>query len=96
MARIEWTEEAREDLGRIARFLWEKDQEVANRATSEILKGIRLLKTSPRLGRPVGDETERRALSIPFGSGAYIVHYILRDPETVVVLRLWHSREVRR
>ena len=32
---------------------------------------------------------------IPFGIGAYVLRYRIHD-ETVVVIRVWHSREVRR
>jgi toxin ParE1/3/4 len=97
MARVEIGARARADLDRLARFLWEKgEEEAAVRALEKIVEGIELLTSSPRLGRPLGDGTERRVLSIPFGTGAYIIHYMLKDESTVVVLRVWHSREQRR
>jgi plasmid stabilization system protein ParE len=40
------------------------------------------------------DETERREISVPFGAGAYVLRYRLHD-ETIVVIRVWHSREAR-
>lgn len=52
-----------------------------------------LLETSPRLGRPVQDTTERQELVLPFGSSAYIVSYILQDEETVIILQVYNSRE---
>jgi plasmid stabilization system protein ParE len=97
MARVEIKARARADLDRLARFLWEKgEEEAAVRALEKIVEGIELLTSSPRLGRPLGDGTERRELSIPFGTGAYIIHYMLKDESTMVVLRVWHSREQRR
>ncbi len=93
MARVVWRVKAREDVDRLARFLWEKNEKVAVRALEVILEGAELLVSSPRLGRPLGDGTERRALSLPFGFGAYIIHYMLKNEETVVILRVWHSRE---
>jgi toxin ParE1/3/4 len=97
MARVEIRARARADLDRLARFLWEKgEEEAAVRALEKMVEGIELLTSSPRLGRPLGDGTERRVLSIPFGTGAYIIHYMLKDESTVVVLRVWHSREQRR
>jgi hypothetical protein len=44
------------------------------------------------VGRPVGDDTERRELVVPFGAGAYVLRYRIQD-ETVVITRVWHSRE---
>ena len=97
MARVEIRARARVDLDRLARFLWEKgEEEAAVRALEKIVEGIELLTSSPRLGRPLGDGTERRVLSIPFGTGAYIIHYMLKDESTVVILRVWHSKEQRR
>lgn len=95
MARVEWRARARLDVERLTDFWWEKQPEMAIRAARVIADGGRLLASSPRLGRPMGDGTNRRALSLPFGSGAYIIHYMLKDENTVVVLRIWHSREQR-
>jgi hypothetical protein len=39
------------------------------------------------------DTTGRRELIIPFASGAYVLHCMLEDRETIVILRVWHSRE---
>jgi len=93
MARLIWRRRARADIDRLTEFLWEKDEEAAVRALKVILEGAELLASAPRLGRPMGDKTERRALSLPFGTGAYMLHYMLQDENTVVILRVWHSRE---
>ena len=97
MARVVIRASARADLDRLARFLWENGGEkAAVRALEASVKGIELLEASPRLGRPLGDGSGRRELSIPFGSGAYIVRYMIKDEGTTVILRVWHSRENRR
>lgn len=95
MARVEWRAKARLDVERLIDFLWEKQPDVAVRAARIMADGGRLLESSPRLGRPISDGTGRRALSLPFGSGAYILHYMLKDENTVIILRVWHSREQR-
>lgn len=94
MARLVWKARARADLDRLARFLWEKDEEVAVRALDVLLKGTELLVSSPRLGRPLGDGTERRVLSLSFGAGAYVIDYML-EGEATVILRVRHNREQR-
>ena len=57
--------------------------------------GAARLVDAPEIGRPLADGTGRRELLIPFGAGAYGLRYRIHD-ETVVVIRVWHSREVRR
>lgn len=43
----------------------------------------------------MADGTERRELSVNFGSGAYILRYIVEEDDTLVILRMKHSREQR-
>jgi len=33
---------------------------------------------------------------VPFGGGAYVIHYLIEEDDTIVVVRIWHSREARR
>jgi len=40
------------------------------------------------------DDTGRRELFIPFGASAYVLRYRIHD-DTLVVIRVWHSREER-
>lgn len=96
MARLEVRPRAQADLDRLARFLWEKgEDEAAARALAKIAEGMELLTISPRLGRPLGDKTGRRELVVTFGAGAYLLRYMLRDENTVVILRVKHSKEQR-
>lgn len=95
MARITWHRQSKIDVKRLLEFLQTTHPEAAKRAARTIVEGARLLESSPRLGRPLADGTERRELVLSFGSGAYILRYILEDETTVVVLRVRHSKEQR-
>ena len=95
MPTVKWLPEALADIERLHSFLNSKNPEAAARAATAILGGARLLKTTPRIGRPMPDETNRRELFMAFGAGAYVIRYIPEDVDTVVVIRVWHSREDR-
>lgn len=96
MAQVKWLPEAATDLRRLHSFLWEHDQEAADNAAGRILEGVKLLKASPRLGRPMSnDDTERRELFMSFGAGAYVIRYRFEDNDSVVIIRVWHSKENR-
>ena len=95
MITVKWLPEAVSDIERIHSFLKEKNPEAASRAAQTILNGAILLKSAPRIGRPMPDETGRRELFVPFGAGAYVLRYMQEDKNTVVVIRVWHSREDR-
>jgi len=94
-AKVVWRERALADTERLYGFLYEKNEEAARKSAQVILRGSLLLKTSPRLGRPVADGTQRRELFIPFGSSFYVLRYFLYSESTVVIVRVWHSRENR-
>lgn len=97
MSEVKWLPEAVDDVNRLYEFLNSKDPEVASNAVGTILKGARLLGAHPRLGRPMTgeDKTERREVFVSFGAGAYVLRYRLGDAMTVVIIRVWHSRENR-
>jgi plasmid stabilization system protein ParE len=92
--RILWLPEALVDLERLYDFLVERDPEAAERAIRTIEDGADRLGELPELGRPMDDDTGRRELFVPFGAGAYVFRYRLHQ-DTVVILRVWHSREER-
>jgi plasmid stabilization system protein ParE len=95
MAKIKWLPEALADIERLYAFLKDKDIEAAARAANSILQGIDILEASPRVGRPMPDETGRRELFVAFGAGAYVLRYILETDDVVIIIRVWHSRENR-
>ncbi len=95
MAEVKWLPEALDDLERLFAFLREKNPSAAVRAAQTILDGADLLLTSPRLGRPMPDQTQRRELFLPFASSAYVLRYMLEGDDTPVIIRVWHNREVR-
>jgi plasmid stabilization system protein ParE len=92
--RLVWLPEAQADIQRLYNFLRERDPRAAERAIRAMQLGAQRLLEFPHLGRRIDDETERREVSVPFGAGAYILRYRMHD-ETIVVLRVWHSREGR-
>lgn len=95
MARLKWLPEAIQDFERLYFFLLDIDLEAANRAASILLKGSDLLKASPRIGRRMPDNGDRHELFIAFGAGAYVIRYKIEEKDTVIIIRIWHSRENR-
>ena len=93
MARVRWLPEALGDIERLYQFLMDKDANAASRAAGCILDGAELIVRNPRIGRHMGDETDRRELFVAFGAGAYVLRYTLLNSSTVVIIRVWHSRE---
>ncbi len=93
--QLKWLPEAIADVDRLHAFLREKSPGAAARAARAILDGADRLQELPELGRPLADETGRRELFLPFGAGAYVLRYKLENPSSVVIVRVWHSREER-
>jgi plasmid stabilization system protein ParE len=93
MPALMWLPEALEDFERLHRFLFEISPDAAARAAGAILAGAGDLIEHPRQGRPLDDG--RREWFIRFGVGAYVLRYRIDPQGTVVVIRVWHSREDR-
>lgn len=91
---VRWLAPALDDIRRLYEFLLQRDRRAAGRAARAIRAGATRLGDAPEIGRPLADGTGRRELQIPFGAGAYVLRYRIQD-ETVVVIRVWHSREAR-
>ena len=95
MPTVKWLPEALDDLERLFAFLQEKSPPAAARAAATIRQGADLLVTMPRLGRLMADETARRELFLPFAAGGYVLRYRVENDNTVIIIRVWHSREQR-
>ena len=93
MSKIKWLPEALADTERLHAFLYDKNPKAAARAMAAILKGSEALKSMPRAGRPMPDDTERREWFAPLNKGAYVLRYMLEDDDTPVIIRVWHCRE---
>ena len=89
-----WLPQAQADIQRLYDFLLERDPGAAERAIRAIQLGAQRLLEFPRIGRRMDDDTERRELYVPFGAGAYVLRYRIHE-DTIVVIRVWHSREER-
>ncbi len=92
--KLRWLPAAYEDIERLYDFLIAKSPDAAARAMELILDGRESLESMPEIGKPINDETGSRELLLPFGAGAYVLRYKL-EGEAVVVIRVWHSREIR-
>lgn len=89
-----WLPEARDDVDRLYRFLVEENPRAAEKAMRLIAAGGARLQAHPEVGRSMGDEMGRRELCLPFGSGGYVLRYVITADE-IVVIRVWHAREDR-
>lgn len=86
--------EAFDDLQRLRAFLASESPNAAARTVRLLEAAIESLADLPQRGRPASPDI--RELVVPFGRSAYILRYaLISEAETVVVLRLWHSREDR-
>lgn len=94
MPRVVWRRRARDDLKRLHEFLLAKDRDASARAAKAILAGVRALRATPRMGRPMEDRSGRREWLIPFGAAGYVVRYGIAPEGTIVILRVWHTREL--
>lgn len=93
MHRIVLTERARADFDRLHAFIAAKSPRSAKRAKQRIIEGIDLLALFPHSGVVVKGDI--RNAFIRFGRSGYVVRYKI-DADTVLITRMWHSKEDRR
>ena len=89
-----WLPDAITDLIRLRKFIQDKNPSAAKRAASKIKEGSLTLMSNPESGRPVEGLSSFREILIPFGAGSYVLRY-REDNVTIVVVRVWHSKEDR-
>ena len=89
--------EALGDIDRLYKFLIDAGNPLAaQKAMLAIDEGAQMLQESPYLGVPMEQGSAYRQLFIPFGKRAYVLrHRIDVANDTLVVVRVWHSREAR-
>ncbi len=93
MPQLIWSPAALRDVGRLYRFLAEKNPDAARRAVKSIREGMNILRDQPGVGRPAEDmEPEFREWFITFGDSGYVSLYRF-DGETAVTLTVRHQRE---
>ena len=59
MPRLIWSPEALLDIQRLYRFLAAKSPEAAKRAVKAIREAVKILASSPEVGRPVAEMDQR-------------------------------------
>lgn len=91
--KLKFRPAARRDVKRLAAFLGEAPQAVAD-ALIDILESeaTRLART-PFIGRPLRD-TPLREWIVRYGRSAYIIRYAVSDT-AVTITRIWHGKEDR-
>ena len=93
MAQVELSHHALADLGRLRRWLADKNPGAAKRAAAEIEQGIAQLGQFPLMGHESGG-VGGRELAIDFGRNGYLVRYRVFG-DRVIVTRIFHGRERR-
>lgn len=91
---VVWLPDAVTDLVRLRKFIQDKNPSAAQRAASKIKEGALTLMSNPESERPVEGLSSFREILIPFGAGNYVLRY-REDNVTIVVVRVWHSKEDR-
>ena len=92
MMRIQWTSKALTDLLRLHEFLARRNKPAAALVMRSLAVAPDRLKDQPRIGERLEEFEPREVRRIVVG------HYELRyevQRSSVVVLRLWHTRESR-
>jgi plasmid stabilization system protein ParE len=96
MAQVIWLPDALDDVARLYDFLVEKNPQATRNAALCIKTAAQRLEMFPESGRPMDDESGRREVFTAFGAGAHVLRYRLNADGDVVIIRAWHSRELRR
>ncbi len=92
--RLQFTQEALDDLDRNYDYLLPLDIALAERATLAIRKAVIALTDFPFSARkPDPDNPFQRELLIPFGSSGYVALFEIEDDHTVTILAVRHQRE---
>jgi len=91
--KIVWHHEAVLDQQRLFNYLKSVNPAAAQKAAELIRLGTESLREWPNRCRPMDDGSGRRELIIQFGSGAYVLRYVV-DDDLIIIIRVWHSKEI--
>jgi len=91
--KIVWHHEAVLDQYRLFNHLKSVNPAAARKAAELIRQGAQSLQEWPNRCRPMDDGSGRRELIVQFGSGAYVLRYVLQG-NVIAILRVWHSKEL--
>lgn len=64
-------------------------------AAARILEAVDVLSQFPLAGKRLADDDERREVFVAHGAGAYVLRYRMDAESSVVVIRVYHSRQIR-
>ncbi|HJV03044.1 MAG TPA: type II toxin-antitoxin system RelE/ParE family toxin [Burkholderiaceae bacterium] len=92
MPTLTWHPAALGDVARLYDFLASNNPSAARRGVKAIRSAANQLLNNPRLGTPYAEFREWPA---KFGRRAYVLRYLVLDNGDVLIVRVWHSRELR-
>ena len=92
--KLQYSQDALEDLERLRAFIAAHNPTAANLVSSRLIEGVQALKSHPRLGHSVQKAPDPKSIR-DLVLGDYIVRYLILA-ERIVVLRIWHHREQER
>ncbi|MDP1736700.1 MAG: type II toxin-antitoxin system RelE/ParE family toxin [Caulobacter sp.] len=84
---------AEDDIDRLTDFLMGRDIRAALNVADLLWSAVASLREFSERGVP-GRRPGHRALFVPFGRGAYVIHYVVYE-RSVVVIQIFHSLEDR-
>jgi plasmid stabilization system protein ParE len=90
--RLVWSPQSQADLARLHRFLARKSRTAATAALRTLRGGARRFLEHPRMGQKLETFPHREVRRLLLGD--YELRYEVRA-DTIVVLRIWHTRENR-
>jgi len=91
--KLRWTPASVRDLTRLRAFVG-KDSQTAARVADRLRVAAAMLRQQPLIG-PAATPVDFRTQIVGFGAGSYVLRYRV-DPDAIVIMRIWHSREERR
>lgn len=92
--KLEWSAAALADLDRFAAFLHDRHPHLAKIVAAEIQAKAAILSEHPQIGRSISGRREFRELVLDVLNAQYVFRYGF-DGERLVMLRVFHGRELR-